>query len=66
MGISTDFAFVKSDGGNIDLQLPREVAEVLSLAGDPGISLIRVLQGGQYIAVLTIVGHSNLETTNLY
>jgi len=38
-GISSDFAFVRSDGGNIDLQLPREVAEVLSLAGDPGISL---------------------------
>ena len=37
-GISNDFALVRSDGENTDLQLPREVAEVLSLAGDPGIS----------------------------
>lgn len=64
-GLSTDFAFVRRDGGNIDLQLPREVTEVLSLAGDPGISLIQVLQGGQYIALLKIAGHSNLESTNL-
>lgn len=64
-GISTDFAFVRSDGVNTDLQMPREVAEVLSLAADPGISLIRELQGGQYIALLIIIGHSHLETTNL-
>lgn len=56
-GTATDFAFLKSDGDNVELQLPREDAEVLCLAGYPATSLIQVMQGRQQ-AALSLVGHS--------